>query len=265
MTELTVYLTPNNIALIFVGISIATFASLVGIGGGLLWAPYLILVCGFDAHSAVMLSFLIQLAGMGSAAIENIRSGNVFWKLALLLLPFVLVGVVGGSFLNQQFAQAEYIETGLGVSGIIVSLIFAFQTERYDEDLVFNRSVRPPLYMLPVTSFFGSVSGMFSIGIGDFLIPIVRGRLKVPMRYTVGTNLVLNFSIALIGAVTHYILGGFTFDESTMTVLGFSWFGVILGGQIGPRLARRITDNRLKELFIFVLMLIGIHLIYQSL
>ncbi len=263
--ELLNYLTPSNVSLVFVGITIATFASLVGIGGGLLWAPYLILVCGFDAHTAVMLSFLIQLAGMGSAALENIRSGNVFWKLAMILLPFVVLGVVGGSYLNRMFAESHNIEMGLGMSGIIVSLIFAFQTEHYNASLTLDRKKNPPLYLLPVSVIFGSVSGMFSVGIGDFLIPIIRGRMKIPMRYTVGTNLLLNFTIALIGAGAHYYLRGLELNHYTMTVLAFSWTGVILGGQIGPRLAKRITDNRLKEIFIFVLLLIGIHLIYQSL
>jgi uncharacterized membrane protein YfcA len=265
MSEYMHYLTLPNLSLIGVGIIIATFASLVGIGGGLLWAPYLILVAKFDPYTAVMLSFLIQLAGMGSATLENIRSGNIFWKLALILMPFIILGVIGGSYLSRMFAESEYIEMGLGISGIIVSLIFAFQTESYDEDIVLDRKKYPPLYLLPISTIFGSISGMFSIGIGDFLIPLVRGRMKVPMRFTVGTNLFLNFTIALIGATSHYFIGKFIFTEKILTVLAFSWVGVILGGQIGPRLARHITDNRLKEIFIFVLLLIGIHLIYQSL
>ena len=34
--------------------------------------------------------------------------------------------------------------------------------------------------------------------------------------------------------------------------------------QLGPRLAERINDRVLKEIFIFLLTLIGIHLIYNS-
>jgi hypothetical protein len=39
---------------------------------------------------------------------------------------------------------------------------------------------------------------------------------------------------------------------------------VIIGGQIGPRFSERINERMLKEVFIFLLTLIGIHLIYNS-
>jgi hypothetical protein len=40
--------------------------------------------------------------------------------------------------------------------------------------------------------------------------------------------------------------------------------GVIVGGQIGPRIAGIINDRILKEIFVFLLTLIGIHLIYNA-
>jgi len=40
--------------------------------------------------------------------------------------------------------------------------------------------------------------------------------------------------------------------------------GVMIGGQIGPRIIRRINERILKEMFVFVLTLFGIHLIYNS-
>ena len=38
----------------------------------------------------------------------------------------------------------------------------------------------------------------------------------------------------------------------------------LIGGQIGPRLAERINERKLKDIFIFLLTLIGIHLIYNA-
>ena len=40
--------------------------------------------------------------------------------------------------------------------------------------------------------------------------------------------------------------------------------GVIIGGQIGPRLTEKINDRMLKDVFVFLLTLIGIHMIYNS-
>jgi uncharacterized membrane protein YfcA len=40
--------------------------------------------------------------------------------------------------------------------------------------------------------------------------------------------------------------------------------GVVLGGQIGPRITRRINERMLKDVFTFLLTLVGIHLIYNA-
>ena len=40
--------------------------------------------------------------------------------------------------------------------------------------------------------------------------------------------------------------------------------GVMIGGQIGPRITKKINERLLKEVFIFLLTLVGIHLIYNA-
>ncbi len=255
----------ENILLIPIGMVISTFASLIGIGGGLLWAPYFILFKGFDPQKAVMFSFLIQFVGMGSAAYSNIRQKFVLWKMVLSLLPVILLGVVAGAFLNQRVANAETLKGILGAVSIMVSIFFASQTEKYDTGLIVRPAIKAPLWFKGQSLFFGSMSGFLSIGIGDFLIPVMRSKLKIPMRYAIGTNLFLNFFIAFMGAILHLIFTVHSFTADMMQILVFSWVGVALGGQLGPKLLTVIDDNRIKEMFIFAMLLIGIHLIYSAL
>jgi len=255
----------ENWILIPIGIIIATFASLIGIGGGLLWAPYFILFRDFDPQKAIMFSFLIQFVGMGSAAFSNMRRRFIYWKMVLYLLPFIAIGVVAGAFLSQRVADPRLLKGTLGIVSIFMSIFFAFQTERHDENLTEDRSVTPPFWLRIQSLFFGSLSGLLSIGIGDFLLPVMRSRLKIPMRFTIGTNIFLNFSLALMGATFHLSFTEHVFDQEMVTILLFSWIGVFLGGQIGPKLSNIIDDSRLKETFIFALLLIGIHMIYKAL
>jgi len=251
--------------LIPVGIFIATFASLIGIGGGLLWAPFLILFLKIDPKLAVLISFFIQFVGMGSATFSNIRNKQIYWKLAIRVIPFIALGVIAGTFLNQRLANPKFLEMGIGIVSIFVSLFFAFQTEKYDINMNLDKSILPPLWFKAQSGFFGIISGLFSVGIGDFLIPIMRSKLKIPMKYTIGTSLFLNFSIAFMGSIFSFGLSTSTLDQHHFWILGYSWIGVIIGGQLGPKLSNTVADTRLKETFIFVLLLIGIHLIYQSL
>lgn len=254
----------ENILLIPVGMVIATFASLIGIGGGLLWAPYFILFRSFDPQKAVMFSFLIQFVGMGSAAFSNIRQKTILWKMVVRLLPLVLFGVLLGAFFNQKVANANLLEGILGGVSLMVSIFFVSQTEKYDADLKVNLDVKPPFWFQGQSGFFGSLSGLLSIGIGDFLIPVMRSRLKIPMRYAIGTNLFLNFSIAMMGSALHLIFSEYAIFNDWQ-ILVFSWIGVALGGQLGPKLLNVIDDSRIKEIFIFAMLIIGIHLIYRAL
>ncbi len=255
----------ENWPLVPVGIVIATFASLIGIGGGLLWAPYLILVVKLDPTLAVFISFAIQLVGMGSATFRNLVNRTIYWSLAIRLVPLIVIGAVIGSYLNQRVADPVILEQGLGILSIVVALFFAFQTEKYDESMTLDKTISPPAWFQAQGGLFGVISGLFSVGIGDFLIPVMRSRLKIPMRYTIGTSLFCNFSLALMGTLAHFLLTEHPMTREILGILVYSWIGVIIGGQIGPKLSTMIEDTRLKEIFIFALLLIGIHLIYQSL
>ena len=63
-----------------VGVLIATIATLLGIGGGIVWVPYLILVMDFDAKEAIILSFAIQVIGMASGSMKSLVQKKI-WRL----------------------------------------------------------------------------------------------------------------------------------------------------------------------------------------
>ncbi|MBN2436799.1 MAG: sulfite exporter TauE/SafE family protein [Spirochaetes bacterium] len=250
--------------LIPVGMIISTFASVIGIGGGLIWAPFFILLLGMEPQHAAMYSFAVQIVGMGSAAITNIVHKNIYWKLVFFLMPLIFIGELAGSFVNQRIASPDVLQGAMGVMSIFVSLFFAFQPERYDAVLNEDRKTKPPCWMMGLCIPFGSFSGLFSVGIGDNLVPLFRSKLKISMTNAVGTCLFLNLVIALVGLVLHLCLSGNNFGFLNLDILVMCWIGVFTGGQIGPRVSGSIGDNRLKEMFIFILMLIGIHLIYKA-
>ena len=255
----------ENVVLIPLGILFAGFTSLVGVGGGLFWATYLILGRGFNPQEAVVYSFLFQFVGMSSAIITNIRKGNIFWSLVLRLLPLIIPGVLLGAFLNQRIAKPSVLQAILGVVCLVISIFFAFQTEKYDENIQLDTTIKTPKRLRFLSFPLASLSGLLSIGIGDFLVPMLRGILKIPMRYAIGSCLFLNVFIALIGATFNIFLSGRGINSGMLEILIYGWIGVFIGGQIGPRLMGIVDDTRIKEIFIFVLLMMGIHLIYKSL
>lgn len=250
--------------LIPVGILIAALASTMGIGGGLLWAPFLILFVGLDIKYVIPLSLLIQIVGMASSAYSYFRKKMLYWKLAMSLLPFMIGGIVVGVILSKVIAQTNIIELGLGILSMFISLFFSFQTENYDARLNNDINIKAPFWMRISSVAFATISALFSIGIGDFFIPLFRGKLKIPMPNAVGTSLFLNFSVALIAGVTHFFLTP-DIPSYIYIIYLYAAIGVAIGGQFGPFISSLIDEARMKELFVFILMMIGLHLIYQSL
>lgn len=257
--------TTQNILLVPIGIFIATFATFVGIGGGLLWAPYLILIRRLDPQSAIMVSFLIQIVGMGSATFSNFRKKYIYWRLALSLLPPIGAGILAGALLTRLAANSKSLEIGLGVLSIFMSIFFTFYTEDYITEMNLDRTLLPPPWLKALSGMLGIISGFFSTGISDLLIPFIRNKLKVPMRYAIGTKLFLNFALAFLGGSIHLFLNFSRVSVDIFEILIFAWVGVLIGGQLGPYLSERIGDDKLKEVFIFSLLLMGINLIYQAL
>jgi len=111
-----------------------------------------------------------------------------------------------------------------------------------------------------VVSIMAVASGMFSVSIGEWLVPIMRNKMSLAMRVAVGTSIATIFGTCIIGSMLHLSIGG----HSSVSTLVWAVPGVMIGGQIGPRVTERINERILKELFIFLLTLIGIHLIYNS-
>ena len=111
-----------------------------------------------------------------------------------------------------------------------------------------------------VVSAMAIASGMLSVSIGEWLVPYLRGKLTLKMNVAVATSIATIFGTCILGSSFHLAMGSRVHWET----IAWAVPGVIIGGQIGPRISERINERILKEIFIFLLTLIGIHLIYNS-
>ena len=109
-------------------------------------------------------------------------------------------------------------------------------------------------------SVLAVASGMLSVSIGEWLVPLMRSRLNLRMRTAVATSIVMIFGTCVAGSIFHLAFGG----VPDFWVFGWAVPGVIIGGQIGPKLMENINERLLKDIFVFLLTLISIHLIYSS-
>jgi uncharacterized membrane protein YfcA len=241
------------------GVLIAAAATSVGIGGGILWMPFLLIVMKLKSDAAVFTSLLIQSVGMASGTLAYARKKQVDPQLAIFLLVVAVPGIAAGGWAMTRL-KADHLELFLGMLTLTTAFLFVSARQVYNEaglERIAIGQVKP--YAGLVTTM-AVASGMLSVSIGEWLIPLLRSRLKLRMHTAVATSITTIFGTCLLGALIHFALGA----KAPFGVLAWALPGVLLGGQLGPRVMVRIHERRLKEVFVFLLTLIGIHLIYNS-
>jgi uncharacterized protein len=241
------------------GILIASVVSTVGIGGGILWMPFLIIIFKLKPDTAVVTSLLIQSAGMGSGTAAFWQQRQIDFRLVLFLLAVTIPGIAVGALMTRMLSPV-YLELILGVLTLSTAMIFVSASQSYDDTGQIRSDIRSARRYGWIFSFMAVASGMLSISIGEWLVPVMRSRLSLKMGVAIATSVATIFGVCVLGAIFHLSMDG---RPDTPTLI-WAVPGVIVGGQIGPRIAGIINDRLLKEIFVFLLTLIGIHLIYNS-
>jgi uncharacterized protein len=251
------------LGLLAAGAGIATVAMAVGIGGGILWTPLLIVVYGLGPGEAVATSLLIQVIGLGSGTLAYMRHRLVVPRLSLKFFWAALPGVLLGSFFSVSLPQ-NLVQMALGGMALTLAILFVASQDAADAappgdgpGLLDPARVNQ---LLPIPAFFGVVMGLLSVGIGEWIIPALQRRLRMGMRLAIGTVIPMMFLLALVAALSHWILA----ENLRLEHVIWGGIGTLIGGQIGPLISRHIEDRILKESFIYLMTLVGIHLIFQS-
>jgi len=81
--------------LIILGFVAGTIAAALGVGGGVIYVPALVVIFAFDQHIAQGTSLAVILPTAVVATAAHARLGNVQWRLAL---PIAIAGILGAFF-----------------------------------------------------------------------------------------------------------------------------------------------------------------------
>ena len=87
---------------LLIGLAGGTFGGLLGIGGGTLFVPALVLILGEDQHVAQGISLVVIVPTALSATIANLRRGYVDKQVATWVTPAAVVLALGGAFVAGQ-------------------------------------------------------------------------------------------------------------------------------------------------------------------
>ena len=98
--------TTTIVSLIVIGLLAGMLSGLVGVGGGIIMVPLLILFLGFSQHQAQGTSLTVLVVPVTALAVFNYyKQGYINWKYALVIALFFVIGGYFGSKLAVSIDQ----------------------------------------------------------------------------------------------------------------------------------------------------------------
>jgi uncharacterized protein len=99
------------------------------------------------------------------------------------------------------------------------------------------------------------MSSMFGFGGGPFMVPLMTVFLRLPMYLVVGSSLLAIFFSTTVSTMRHYQFGNFDL------VFFLAMFpAALIGGYIGPQIAKRVSPMVVKRVAVLGLTLLALNL-----
>ncbi len=100
------------------------------------------------------------------------------------------------------------------------------------------------------------LSSMFGFGGGPFMVPLMTVALRLPMYLVVGSSLLAIFFSTTVSTMRHYQFGNFDL------IFFLAMFpAALLGGYIGPQIAKRVSPLVVKRVACFGLVVLALNLL----
>lgn len=259
------------VAYLLLGAVAGLTAGLFGVGGGLVIVPVLVFSFSLlDLSPAVLTQLAIgtSLATIVMTSISSVRAhhgyGNVDWALWLRLAPAIALGVVLGVYTAAGMAGA-HLQMLFGVFAILIGLQMGLRFQPRP-----GRVVPGWMGLGAAGTVIGYVSALFGIGGGSLTVPFLSW-CNVKMQKAVGLSAACGLPIAVVGCVTN-IWVGWGHEDLPAYSTGFVYWPAFLGivlsstlfAKVGAKLAQRLPEARLKQVFALFLTLIGVQFIVRN-
>jgi len=257
------------IAYLVLGAFAGTMAGLLGVGGGLVIVPVLVMLWqadGLGGSQMVQLAVGTSLAVIVFTSLSSVRAhhqrGSVLWPVFWRLTPGILLGAGLGATLASAMPQAT-LKTVFGIFELLVAAQMLLSL-RLSADASTKRDLPGTLGMGLAGGVIGAVSALVGIGGGTLTVPFLDV-CKVRMQKAVGTSAACGLPIAAGGALS-YILLGWGNAQLPANAIGFVYGPALLGiaitsmlfAPLGAALAHRLPTSVLKKIFAGFLVVLGV-------
>jgi uncharacterized membrane protein YfcA len=267
------------------GVFAGFIGGLLGVGGGVIVVPILVLVFDLDTHIAVGTSLVMITFTALSATLAYYYQKRIDWKIGIIAAAVTIPGASIGAYATQFFTSKSlaiiFGITLFFIAGLMLCRSFRGKadpqkvqtatTAQRPTSRVWSRRLvdgmgnvfeyDARIYSGILLLFLGGVaSGFLGIGGGLIVVPILTAIVGLPMHIAVATSMLTMIFTSLSGVSTHIMLGNVRIEYAVPLVIG-----ILAGAQLGARTAKRLKSVSLERVFAIAVLVIGVVLVITRL
>jgi uncharacterized membrane protein YfcA len=254
---------------LFTGVFAGFLAGLLGIGGGMIIVPALILSFhwqGLTPEVSTHLAVGTSLASIVLTATSSIRThhqkGGVDWSVLKRFVPALMLGALLGAQIAHQL-PARILQLVIGV----FALWTGWQMLKAQKPDVIQQPLPTGAPLFAAGGVIGVASAIFGIGGGSLMVPYLCHH-GVRIQRAVGTAAAAGFPIALAGSAG-FVISGWGLNALPSGATGYVYWPALLGialtslifAHFGASTAHKLPAAKLKRAFGIVLVLVGIRFV----
>jgi uncharacterized membrane protein YfcA len=256
------------LAVLAASIGIGIISSILGIGGGSLYVPLMVLGLGVEGKTAVGTSLFIILFTAISSTLAYAKEKLVDYELAVILSLGTVPGSILGAYMTKYISSSWLIiafSMFLWLTAARMLTSSRAHRERGEDPQnkgnmrnltdaggrAFEYRVRLKPGMAAGFAA-GFVSSLLGIGGGVVMVPAMNLLVGVPIHLSVAASMLIICFTSSFGLIVHWTLRQVSLNLGILIAVG-----ACLGAQIGARIAYRLQPSTLKILFGVTLILVS--------
>lgn len=235
-----------------------------GFSGSVLFQPVFYFILKLPIGQSIATGIATETIGMtnGAIAYSRIKSQNarVDWKALKSVAPYVIAGVLAGlSFFAIAPRPILRFVVGFVISGIALYQLYLAGKNK----LGTNAQADLKILAKPLNRFYQFFAGAFSAstgtGVAEMHQPLFEEKAGLSTLRANATAICIEAIADWVITLTNIKMGNLRYD-----ILVFTVSGVLVGGQIGPRIAQYLPPRITKLIFGLSVTTIGIIYIVTS-
>ncbi|MDR6845991.1 sulfite exporter TauE/SafE family protein [Flavobacterium granuli] len=252
------------LASVIIGLSLG----LIGGGGSILTIPILVYLFKIDPKLATSYSLFIVGVTALSGCYTHYRMGNLKIKSAMYFaIPSVFSILVIREVIILKIPNVIFTINDFQVTkNFLIMIIFAVLMMAASLSMINKKGPHilsahtNYLQLAIIGSVIGIVTGFLGAGGGFLIIPALLFFANLPMKQAVGTSLLIIFINSSIGFLGDLFIGTPIDYVFLASISSMAFVGML----IGTHLSKKMDGNKLKPIFGWFVLVMGIYILIKE-